>query len=133
LQRLARERIRDAKALLESRRWAAADYVAGYAVECGLKSSIIRYLMRTDQFPERRYSEQCWTHSLGQLLALADLKIALDTDCATDPDLASNWEIAKEWTESSRYERTPRTRSLALFKAITDKKHGVFSWITARW
>jgi HEPN domain-containing protein len=57
LQRLTRDRIRDAKALLTAGRWSGAYYLAGYAVECGLKACIIVQLMKTDQFPERRFSE----------------------------------------------------------------------------
>jgi len=57
-QKLASERVKDAKALLKTKRWAGAYYLAGYAVECGLKSCIIAYLMKRDEFPERRFSEQ---------------------------------------------------------------------------
>jgi hypothetical protein len=64
LQQLARDRVRDAKALLAAHRWSGAYYLAGYAVECALKSCVIVYLMKTDQFPERRFSEQCWAHTI---------------------------------------------------------------------
>src|SRR5262249_3316064 len=74
LQRMARDGLRAAKALLAARRWSGAYYLAGYAVECALKSCVIAYLMRTDQFPDNRFSERCWTHELEQLVALADLK-----------------------------------------------------------
>jgi HEPN domain-containing protein len=36
-QRLAEERARDAEALLGTKRWSAAYYLSGYAVEYGLK------------------------------------------------------------------------------------------------
>jgi hypothetical protein len=133
LQRLARDRILDAKALLGARRWAGTYYLAGYAVECGLKACIIARLMRTDDFPERKFSEQCWTHNLVQLLTLAGLKTALDLDIAADPDLLANWEVVKDWTESSRYARMPKAKATELYDAITEKKHGVFSWIKRRW
>lgn len=38
LQRLAIERLADARALLTTKRWSGAFYLAGYAVECGLKA-----------------------------------------------------------------------------------------------
>ena len=38
LQVLAEARVVDAEALLEAGRWAAAYYLLGYAVECGLKA-----------------------------------------------------------------------------------------------
>jgi HEPN domain-containing protein len=133
LQWLARERIREAKALLLSRRWSGAYYLAGYSVECALKSCVIAYLMRTDDFPDRRFSEQCWTHDLTQLIRLAGLKPQFDTDLAADRTLDANWTVVKDWNEKSRYERITRSRSRRLYTAITDKKHGVLSWIRSRW
>jgi HEPN domain-containing protein len=133
LQRLARERIRDAKILLANRRWSGAYYLAGYAVECGFKSCVIAYLMRTDDFPEKTFSVQCWTHDLPQLLKLASLQAEFKATAAADSVLAINWELVKDWKESSRYERRTRTRAQKLFNAITDKKHGVLPWITSRW
>jgi hypothetical protein len=133
LQRLARERLRDAKVLLAAGRWSGASYLAGYAVEGGLKACIIAYLMRTDQFPERKYSEQCWTHNLVQLVALADLKTAHDVVLAADPDFLSHWAVVRDWKESSRYLRTTKVQALKLYQAITDKKHGVLRWIMSHW
>ena len=33
----------------------------------------------------------------------------------------------------SRYDRTAKAKAEKLYAAITDKKHGVLSWIKARW
>ena len=133
LQWLANERLRDAKALLAARRWSAAYYLAGYAVECGLKSCVIAYLMRTDQFPEKRFSEQCWTHNLSQLLGLTGLKPVLDAAAAADTALDANWGIVKDWNEASRYEHKAKVEAQRLYDAITDSKHGVFAWIRSHW
>ena len=133
LHQLASDRIRDARALLAARRWSGAYYLAGYAVECALKACVIVQLMKTDEFPEKRFSEQCWTHNLAQLLGLAGLKVTFDADAASDPNLKDNWGIVRDWTESSRYDRPTRKKALALYNAITDKKHGILSWIKARW
>jgi hypothetical protein len=127
------DRLRDAKALLQAGRWAGAYYVAGYAVECALKSCVIAYVMKTDQFPEKRFSEQCWTHNLMQLLALAGLKDTLAIDAAADPDLYANWAFVRDWTESSRYDRKTRIEARKLYDAITDKRHGVLAWIRSHW
>jgi HEPN domain-containing protein len=127
------DRVADAKVLLTGKRWGAAYYLAGYAVECALKACVIAYLMRTDQFPERKYSEQCWTHGLTQLVGLAGLKADLAAALAADPDLLARWDVVKDWREASRYARTPRIRAEELYDAITDKKHGVLPWIKARW
>lgn len=132
-QKLASERVKDAKALLKIKRWAAAYYLAGYAVECGLKSCLILYLMKTDEFPEKRFSEQCWTHNLERLVTLAGLGAALDSDAAADADLSKNWAIVNDWSESSRYALTPKAKAEAMVEAVTDLKHGVMSWIKPRW
>lgn len=42
LQILAEERARDAEALLNAGRWSGAFYLAGYAIECGLKACIAK-------------------------------------------------------------------------------------------
>jgi hypothetical protein len=134
-QRLTNDRITDAKALLAARRWAAAYYMAGYAVECALKSCVLARLASEVEliFEDRRYSEKCWTHDLAQLVALAGLTDQLEADTAADPDLLVYWDTVKDWSESSRYERTPKTAAEDLYNAITDKKHGILPWIKQRW
>jgi hypothetical protein len=133
LQQLAKDRLRDAKALLAARRWSGAYYLTGYAVECGLKSCIIVHLMRTDQFPERKFSEQCWTHNLTQLVGLAGLDAALGAATAADPDLLANWYTARDWTEASRYTRKTKAKAVDLYNAVTDIRHGVMRWIKSHW
>jgi HEPN domain-containing protein len=135
LHRLATERIADAKALLSLKRWAAAYYLAGYAVECGLKACVLVRLTAEPEivFDERRYSEKCWTHDLDQLVNLAGLRAALDADIAADKELSDFWDVVREWNEESRYERASKADALALYAAITNKGHGVFPWIKARW
>jgi hypothetical protein len=134
-QRLANEWIADAKALLAARRWAAAYYVAGYAVEFGLKSCILVRLAGKVEiiFEDRRFSEKCWTHDLNQLLELAGLEVTLAASTAAGRELGENWVTATDWTELSRYSRKTKLEAERLYEAITDKKHGVLPWIKARW
>jgi hypothetical protein len=63
LQKLARVRLGDAKVLLKAKRWPAAYYLAGYAVECGLKACVlVRLAGQPDMiFDDRRFSDKCWT------------------------------------------------------------------------
>lgn len=133
LQRLALGRIADTRVLLAGKRWGAAYYLAGYAVECALKSCIVARLMRTDQFPEKRFSEQCWTHNLTQLLSLAGLKNQLNADSITDPDLLVNWETVRDWNEASRYAPATKVMAEELYDAITTRRHGVLPWIKTHW
>lgn len=133
VQWLAGERLREARALLGVRCWSGAYYLAGYAVECGLKACIIKWLMATDQFPERKFSEQCWTHDIERLVFLAGLKAKRDADALADPMLGAHWGTVREWTEASRYARATKTMAEALYNAIAEKKRGVFAWIKSHW
>jgi hypothetical protein len=134
LQRLAQDRVADAKALLAAKRWAAAYYVAGYAVECGLKACILAHVERTGMiFVDRKYAEKCWTHNLEELRHLAGLDAAFETAAAAHADLWGNWDTVLDWSEASRYLRTPKAKAEQLFEAIADKKHGVLAWIKEHW
>src|SRR5206468_3115807 len=119
LQRLAKERISDAKVLLAARHRSGAYYLAGYAVECALKARIAK-LMKPEEFPDKTLAEKCWTHILPQLLGLTGLKDDLATAMQADPDLAENWKTVTEWNESSRYARTTKAKAENLYEAITD-------------
>jgi hypothetical protein len=134
-QKLAAERIADARALLKAGRWGAAYYLAGYAIEAALKACVLARLAPEPEivFDDRRFSEKCWTHDLQQLVELAGLTAALDADIAAGPGLDDNWETVKDWRETRRYKRTVKADAQGLYDAITNKKHGILPWIKARW
>jgi hypothetical protein len=133
-QQLARDRIREAKALLAAKLWGGAYYLAGYVVECGLKSCILAYVERTGAiFEDRRYAEKCWTHDLEELVSLASLEKSLGLAIAANPALKQNWLIVTDWSELSRYRRTPHHKAKRLYRAITDKPDGMMPWITNHW
>jgi hypothetical protein len=134
LQRLVKERVREAKVLLAARCWWGAYYLAGYAVECALKACVLAYVERSGMiFQDRKYAEKCWTHDLELLVDLAGLKADRDAHEAVDAEYAANWQTVQKWNESSRYVRNTEAKARELFDAITDKKHGVLSWIKAHW
>ncbi len=134
-QHLADRWLVDAKHLLDDHRWSAAYYVAGYAVECGLKSCVLVRLAATPEviFDDRRFSEKCWTHGIFELVKIADLEPARLADAAVNPVLGRNWLVVNDWTEKARYQATSHQRSKSLYNAITDTAHGVMPWIRARW
>jgi hypothetical protein len=134
-QKLALARIADAKALLAAKRWSGAYYLSGYGVECGLKACVLVRLAAAPEvmFEDRKYSDKCWTHSLVQLVDSAGLRAALAAACSADSKLFDYWNVVKDWKESSRYVRTAKLTALQMYKAITHKRHGVLSWIKARW
>lgn len=47
LRWMAEERIKDARALIRGKRWGFAYYVAGYSIECALKSCILARMIHT--------------------------------------------------------------------------------------
>ena len=132
LQKLAAERLADAKALLAAKRWAAAYYLAGYAVECGLKACIAK-LTEAEEFPDRSFADKCWTHDVKRLVYLAGLEPTHDSLVAADSQFADNWDTVRSWDESSRYLRIAKVDAEELFDAITDRKHGVMPWIRLHW
>ena len=136
-QLLAEERLRDAETLLRAQRWSGAYYLAGYAVECGLKSCI---LVRVAALPEilfedknKKFSTNCWTHDIEDLVRLADLEAVRALEIAVKPVLGRNWQVAKDWNETSRYHSKSQAEAEKLFDAIDDKANGVLPWLTVRW
>jgi HEPN domain-containing protein len=137
LQQLAEDRVIDAKALLDAGRWSGAYYLAGYAVECALKSCVLHHLEKTGMiFRDRKYLKdlgECWTHELDKLVGLAGLTAELGMACRANPVLLGYWGTAKDWRETSRYEQTTQTKAEELYEAITNDPDGVLRWIRIHW
>jgi HEPN domain-containing protein len=134
-QQLAERWLVDAEALFDAHRWDAAYYLAGYAVEFGLKSCVLKRLAAEAEviFEEKRFSERCWTHSIEELVKLAGLEEARKVDSTANPTLGRNWVIVKDWSENARYQTVSHQKAKKLFNAINDKAIGVMQWIKAHW
>ena len=135
-QKLAEERVLDADALLQAGRWAGAFHLIGYAVESGLKSCVLAYMENNNAdviFRERKFSDNCWTHNIEELVRLAGLRSALDLDMAANRQLGINWIYATQWKEISRYQTATEFDARRLYQAVTDAVDGVLPWIRARW
>src|SRR3954470_23776101 len=89
-QQLAELRLAEAKLLLENGLPSGAYYLAGYAVECALKS-IIAAGFRANEIPDKSLVNSVYTHNLKDLLNLAELKGALDEAISQNPDLRESW------------------------------------------
>lgn len=134
MRQLAEDRILDAEHLLSAGRWSGASYLAGYAIECGLKACIMAHVESTGAiFQDKKYAEKCWTHDLEALLALASLQAALDADAAANAALSLNWSEAKDWEETSRYEQKTQAEAQTLYDAVANHPNGVLPWIRIRW
>ena len=109
LQKMAEERLKDAKPLLDGERWEFAYYAAGYSVECGLKSCMLARMIHTAWIFEEKWDAKiCLVHEFGKLVHLAGLtetlNEALKASAAAGGEFAVNWNTAKVWTVTSRYE-----------------------------
>jgi HEPN domain-containing protein len=137
LQQLTRDRVRDAEVLLASGQWAGAYHMAGYALECALKSCILKLIDDTGLiFKDKKYLDKlakCWTHDLDQLIDLAELTAEFGKARGANHRLNDYWETAQEWQEVSRYERKTEAEARELFEAITNVPDGVLPWIQTRW
>lgn len=134
-QQMAEEKLLAADALLAASQWASAYYLAGYAVECGLKSCVLKRLSGFPEviFEDKMYSKNCWTHNIEDLLDLAGLKSDRNAAIGAAPPLAANWAIVSKWSEATRYQMKTQPEAQALCNAITDPATGVMEWIKARW
>ena len=131
-RRLAELRLADAHALLAIRRYAAAYYLAGYAVECGLKACIARQF-RLYEFPPND-ANKLYTHRLDVLGQHERLAGALDVQKQSVPGFASNWSVVIVWREDSRYTYDwSRDEAERLLTAITQVPDGVMEWIRQLW
>lgn len=134
LRQLAQDRILDAKALLDAGRWAGAYYLAGYAVECGLKACILAYVEKSGAiFKNKKFLEGCWTHELEKLVITADLQVELGTAIQANLTFAIFWGVVKDWSEMSRYEQKGEPVARQLYEAITHDTNGVLQWIQSHW
>jgi hypothetical protein len=129
LQRLAEMRLTEARSLLVAGGPSGAYYLAGYAVECGLKSCIAKQVRQFD-FPDRRLAQAAHTHDLVELRGLAGLG---ENVVVMPPSVKPRWLVAKDWSEVSRYEVHSSTVARSLVDAVGDPSDGVLEWLKQHW
>ena len=112
-----------------------AYYLAGYAVECGLKSCILAYLPSDPGiiFRDKKYSDKCWTHNLEDLVEYAGLEEELNKNFVSDPDFDQYWSSVRDWAEITRYRQSTEFDARRLFVAINDRSSGVLQWVKRHW
>lgn len=132
LQQLAEVRVRDAEALINAGQWSGAYYLAGYAVECGLKACIAR-LTNLHDYPNKEFAQRCYTHNIETLVDVARLKSQRDADASANVRLFRSWSIVKIWDEKSRYQQWTELQARKLVVAVSDAADGVLPWIKGHW
>ena len=132
LQLLAEERVRDADALLKAGQWSGAYYLAGYAVECGLKACIAKLTNQHD-FPDKDLALRSYTHKIEVLVEVAGLAMRRKNDVIANPSLGNNWQLVKDWDEKARYQLWTERQARDIFQAVTDTTNGVLPWVKRNW
>jgi HEPN domain-containing protein len=129
---LALFRLKDAEALLKSKRYDGAYYLTGYVIECALKACICKKRKRFE-FPDKTLATRSYTHDLAELVKAADLADELGIERKTNKPFEVMWKVALLWSEQSRYGRHTRSQAEELHKAVTHPDYGVLQWIKRYW
>jgi HEPN domain-containing protein len=100
LRAIARARFRDAEVLLRAKRFDAAWYLCGYAIELALKSRICRTL-KWPGFPDSAKEfeglQSVKTHNLGILLRFSGVEVRVKAKHMQE------WSVARKWNPEQRY------------------------------
>ncbi len=130
LQALAHIRLADAQLLHAHKRYDAAYYLAGYAIECALNACIAKKTKRHD-FPDKSDASDSHTHNLQNLLRLSGVGEKLN-DFRDDPVLERRWAIVKQWNEASRYHKQGKGKAGAIIDAVAGVR-GLLECIKEHW
>lgn len=132
LQQIAEVRALDAQILLNAGRWSGAYYLAGYAIECGLKACIAK-LTQLHDYPDRDFVNKCYTHTIELLVTLCGLEAQRQAEAVANPSFGRHWLIVKDWDEKGRYQQWSEPQARRMVEAVTDTTNGVLPWIKVRW
>ena len=132
LQAYAQAKLDDACILLQNGRYTNAYYLAGYAVELGLKACIAVQIS-ADTLPDKAFIKQILNHKFPVLIGLAGLVTELKDHMDKDSDFAANWAIVSEWLPDTRYESKDVASAQTLITAIAHPDSGVLQWIKTHW
>ncbi len=125
---LTEVRLAEAHALIEAGLFSGAYYLAGYAVELGLKA-LISEKFKPGVIPDPKFVHNIFVHDIEKLAVAAGLKEAVANAVKTEPDFSANWAAVSEWSEQSRYNVEGEDAARALVAAIEAPNTGVLAWI----
>lgn len=124
LQELSKIRLKEAHALLRLGLSDGAYYLAGYSVERAIKAVIAKKTNHGD-FPDKKRADASYTHSLKDLIIVADLETPRRDRALADSEFKDNWDAVKLWSEQSRYQRYDPVAAQQLIRAVGERRHGV--------
>lgn len=128
----AEQKLADAILLLRSGSYSNAYYLAGYAVELGLKACIASRIA-ADTVPDKGLLTGFLSHEFGKLVGLAGLAGPLKSEMDGDAAFAANWAIVSEWSPDARYEAKDAMSAQIMVQALSDAQTGVLRWIRKFW
>ena len=137
-QKLAEDRLADARVLFKARRFDAAFYLARYAVECALKAHTAKQ-GRHHQFPATsEIIRDIYSYDFNKLLKVAGIAQTVDAAKEADVKLKRYWDgIVKDWSEKSRYnrngKRVGKNKAKDMIEAVEDPSHGVLKCLKTDW
>jgi HEPN domain-containing protein len=126
---LATIRLGEANILFSNKKYSGAYYLAGYAIELGIKAYYCKGRKRYTFPPDPSVVKSLYTHDLNGLMTVSELKRAFDIDVSSDSSLQSNWETVKDWSEKSRYSRIKKSDSESMINAVKV----IFTWMQTKW
>jgi hypothetical protein len=133
LEELVEIRVQEAKALLDTKYFQGAYYLAGYSLECAIKACIAKQVREFD-FPNKELAQKSHQHKLNDLLGVAGLKQKLVEKETEDLEFKLNWAVAKDWTVESRYEsKIEESKARDLYQAVTNENSGILAWLKTFW
>ena len=132
LQKLAVMKFSDAKLLCEAGSHSNAYYLAGYAVELGIKAIIARRF-KADTIPDKVFVQDIYSHNLQKLIELTGIAEEFRRELQRSDAFNAKWGIAIRWTESARYEMIEPSEAQSLISAIGDAEAGILQWLMRQW
>jgi HEPN domain-containing protein len=132
LQANAQTKIDDAIILFRNGRFSNAYYLAGCAVEIGLKACIAAQIS-AETLPNKAFMKNILSHQFRGLVGLAGLAGALKDEEDRDQNFATNWALASQWEPDVRYEAVDPRSAQILIEAIANPNSGVLQWIKTHW
>lgn len=128
----AEAKLASASLLLHHGHFSSAYYLAGYAIEIGLKACIARQFV-AETIPEMKFVTAVFQHDLKALVALAGLSEEIKIRQDSDPVFGVNWGVVREWKPQVRYEMVDSLTAQQMLQAVSNETSGVFEWIKAYW
>ncbi len=132
LEKLSKQKIVSAEALMTVNHWSNAYYLAGYSIELAIKA-VIASQIAANTIPEKSFVNKVYNHDLKSLIGLAGLKADLDEKVASDANFGASWGICCEWSPEARYEEKSSAKAHSLLYAISHPKEGLHPWIMKYW